>query len=637
MIRGQTERKTVTVVAKGRSRKVQLPLKWSDSARADYQDFSLLSVAERTHVVRAITEFSYFLHHVFLPDFCRGENEAWPEVLWPHAQEIADDYQRAVPPTLLPFEVFADERNLCGRICRVAPNRTLKSTITSGAFPLWMIGGNPEFVRIMLTTNKLSLGIRHLSLHKEHILANTRFSDVFGVLRAQKSPQQWTADRFFVDPAIRKSDPTVSVFGVGGAIEGQGMDIGIVDDCQVFHNAATVDARDNQWMWLAQAFEKRLDPHARLILLIQTRHADDDFAGRAKLEAANFGSWDYKEYPAIYGYWPPQADDFKRLDLPANELWRVENMKDPEDWKSRLLCPEVLPLQTLMTEWAMEGGRDAFFKTRLNKVRDPNTKWLNRDDLKNWARADGGARLDHMLRPKLTAWSAEAGRPQKGSALYEELMAADVEILRLVVSIDTAATVQKPGRNPDYTVIQLWALDGKHRRRIMFDMVRFRTSDPAYFRLQLGKFVDAYHPEFVIMETNAMARWIGVETQNALGVPIRSHQRGAKDVQEIEVFKDLAQSGLLLYAWGDWKSAEKMKPFEDELDAYPDGSHDDTLITAVQAQELLRPANYEMRAYRPQREVAKPEIMHEGLTRQLRVRLDRLSERLADYAGRTES
>lgn len=637
MIRGGAKKKVVTVSLGGRKRRVQLPLKWSDETREDYQVFGDLSPDEKIHVIRSITEFPYFLHRIFLPDFCRREGKEWPDELWLHAQQLAWDYQRSIPESLLPFEVFDDERIQCDHVCRVAPNGTLKSTITSAALPLWLIGCNPEYIRVMLTSSKKDpQGTRHISLHKEQIVNNERFIEVFGKLRAEKSTRKWSAEAFQVDPAIRENDPTVSCHGVEGAIESLRADVGIADDCQVFHNAGTPEARAKQWLWLMQAFDKRLDTHAKVLLIVQTRHADDDFAGRTKIEAATTGSWDYKEYPAVYGEWPPQEDDFVDPTLPPNLKWREANLKDPERWRSHLLCPDVLPLDTLLQEWSMDSGRDAFFKTRLNKVRDPELKWFTRDDLKNWARADGGFRLDHTVRPQLTAWSTDTGRPTKGSAQMEELILADMVFDRLVVSIDTAATVPKAGRDPDYTVIQLWGLDIKYRRRVLLDMLRFRTSDPAVFKDRLKRFVDAYAPNFIVMETNGMAAWLGVDAQREIGYPIRSHNRGGKDIQEIEVFKDLAQTGLLLYAWGDVRSAEKMKPFEDELDAYPDGSHDDTLIAAVQAQELLRPITQEMRAYQPQKgNQVERVIVHQSDFEALYDKIAKLKEKVLAHEQRT--
>ena len=87
-----------------------------------------------------------------------------------------------------------------------------------------------------------------------------------------------------------------------------------------------------------------------------------------------------------------------------------------------------------------------------------------------------------------------------------------------------------------------------------------------------------------------MAKWGVKDAKDEIGYPIYPYNRGKYEVDEIETFKYLMESHLMLYCWGDERAERVMKPFEDELDDYPShGSHDDTLITAVQAQSKLIP------------------------------------------------
>jgi phage terminase large subunit-like protein len=596
-------RQVITIRDKqGRERRVALPLKWGDSSRPDYQSFSSLTPAQREHVVKSVISFPYFFHAVFLPSFSRGAHKDYPSVLFPHVDDLCQRYQRAAHPLLLPFDVFDDEYTGVWRVATVSPNRSLKTAVTTDAFPLWLIGNYPESMRVMILTSAQSLGERHTELHRAYITGNKDYINVFGLLHREPSSKKWTEGTYSVDAMENPTDPSAAVFGIDGSIEGQGCDVGIADDCQQMSNSITVEARAKHWQTLNQALLGRLDSRAAMLLVIQTRHADDDFAGRIQQEARDTGSWDYKEIPAFLepDRWPPKVGDFVDPTLPPEKLWRVENLNDPDFWRARLMCDEVLPLEKLLSDWQPESARVAFARTRLNRVMDPELKWFPRVMLQDLCRADGGFKHNSEVRPLLRCWVVEKGIPQEGDDLWLEYHSQGINITRRVVSIDTAATDARPGADPDFTVIQLWGMDESSFLRVLLDQMRFRTSSPEVFQSHLKRFVNAYQPHYVIMETNGMARWIGVTAEKTIGYPITKFQRGKDAVAQVEQFKSLAESGLLLYCWGDGRSIERMKPFEDELDAYRGGSHggahDDTLVAAVQAYTLLRPTSRETTA-----------------------------------------
>ncbi len=587
MIPDLKARKIVTAKTgpNGEPRDVALPFKWSDTRRKDYANFDLLSLDDKRHVILAITSFPYFHHRVFLPYYCDSENKKWPDKLWHHLEELCTDYQRAIHPNLLPFDVFPSEHDDIWRLCRVYPNRTLKTATTCYSLPLWLLGINNE-ARVLIATASETLGERHIAVVKDHIERNPYYVEVFGELKRDKG-HVWAANKINVYGRKRSADASMEIRGWEGAVEGIGADLVIADDVQLFHNAGTNDRRARQWLWLTQPFEKRLDTTTRTMIVIQTRHADDDFAGRIIEEVKTGGGWSYKERAAIED-WPPDiSEDFINDDIRDPDFWTVGNLKDPDYWRSKLMCEDILSLQTLLDEWRPESGRVAFYRTRLNKVRDESTTWFDMPLLESYARADGMPNTMGEIKPRLSAWDANVGIPQPGSRIYDEYARQGVNIDLRVVSIDTAATSPTPGKDPDYTVIQLWGMDHTSNARILLDMMRFRTGSPVVFKRRLKQFLDAYCPNFTIFEENGMARWIGRDLQQELGWPITPFFKKAE--VDVEEFKTLIESGLMLYCWGDERSREKMRPFELELEAYPNGSHDDTLTAAVQAQMKLRP------------------------------------------------
>jgi hypothetical protein len=224
----------------------------------------------------------------------------------------------------------------------------------------------------------------------------------------------WAADKINIYGRQRSADNSMAVYGWDGGIEGTGADVCIADDVQNFHNSGTPDRRAKQWQWLTEPFERRLDTTTRTLIVIQTRHADDDFAGRIKKESET-GTWNYKEASAI-SEWPPDVyEDFIDDDQSKNTFWEVSNLKDPDSWRSKLLCGDVLPLETLMSEWKPESGRTSFYRTRLNAVSDPNTKWFPRELLEIYARADGARNVIGEKKPRISAWDTNIGVPEPGS------------------------------------------------------------------------------------------------------------------------------------------------------------------------------------------------------------------------------
>lgn len=567
----------------GESRRVVLPMKWSDTRRKDYHDFSSCVPDDQRHVVLAITSFAYFHHRIFLPYYCTSEGKEWPKELWPHLVELCNDYQEALHPNLLPFDVFDGEHGDIWRLCRVYPNRTLKTVTTCYSLPLWLLGINNEARFLVATANK-TLGESRIAVVKDHIENNPYYREVFGVLCRPKG-HVWAADKIDIFGRKRSADNSMAVYGWDGGIEGTGADVCIADDVQNFHNSGTKDRRAKQWSWLTEPFERRLDTTTRTLLVIQTRHAADDFAGRIEEEAER-GTWSYKSKPAIEN-WPPDLEDFKDQDVTKKDFYTVDNLVDPELWKSRLLCEDVLPLETLLSEWAPESGRTSFYRTRLNKVYDPGTKWFPQELLIVYARADGMKNGHGERKPRISSWDVNIGIPAEGSHHAEQLRKEGITIDLRVVSIDTAASTPTPGRDPDYTVLQLWGMDMTRNIRILLDMKRFRTSSPKEFRQILKQFLYAYDPNFTIFEENGMARWIGRDLNEQIGYPITPFFK-TEEINPDE-FKQLIESGLMYYAWGDARSIEKMKPFEEELEEFPYGAHDDTLTAATQAQKKLKP------------------------------------------------
>lgn len=85
--------------------------------------------------------------------------------------------------------------------------------------------------------------------------------------------------------------------GVGGAITGHGMDLGLIDDpIRNMEDAQSSTIRENQVEWFNSTFYTRLEPGGTIIVIL-TRWHEDDLAGYLIKEHAD--NWEYINLPAI--------------------------------------------------------------------------------------------------------------------------------------------------------------------------------------------------------------------------------------------------------------------------------------------------------------------------------------------------
>lgn len=573
-------------------RRVALPLYYSGSEGR--KRWKRLSTKERGFVIKSIISFKFFFHYVFLPHQSMLDRERWPEKLPPHWEEFCDDVERTIPPDLCPFDKETREDGIY-RMMRLWPTGSGKTTIVVRALPLYFITINPN-TSVLLGTSTTTLGERHIQIHRNHLLHNKRLIECFGVQRRPDSTKTWKSNKICVDQKLDESSGNVEVFGYGSEFEGVRFDVGITDDLVTKENCKTEHSRAAVYNWMMGPFHSRLHPTRRMWINIGTVHHAGDAHCRIMAEAEEKGNWDVKIYRMVDDTdpncpWPPMLKD-------ESKGWRMDNVIIDPELEKYLLWPEFWTPEKVVEDYISD--RYAFALSRQNRPRDPESKLFQREIIEDYCLADGGVRPDGSIRPSLSCWDVSIGVPKKGTQLYEQYAEAGIEFDRLVIAIDTAATVPRAGTDPDYTVLELWGLDKNTYTRIILDLIRFRTQSPSRFKKILGQWVTAYSPDFVVFESNAMARWSAVDIEESLGIVVtKSELRGTK-VEEIESFRDLAEHGMLLIPWAqDGRTRPRMSIFVEELVGYPDEApHDDTLMCAVHAQRKLNVGTLgEARAY----------------------------------------
>jgi hypothetical protein len=176
------------------------------------------------------------------------------------------------------------------KIMITMPPRHGKSQRASRWGPLWYLRRNPLH-RVMLASYGAELADDHGRWVRDQLREH---ADVLGI---RLNPGSHAANRFDLQaPPKSGVRGGMVTAGVGGALNGKGFDLGIIDDpFKGSDDAGSPAQRDRVWEWYRSVFFTRRSPIASIIL-INTRWHEDDLSGRI-LES--------------------EADDWIQIDLPA--------------------------------------------------------------------------------------------------------------------------------------------------------------------------------------------------------------------------------------------------------------------------------------------------------------------------------
>jgi len=564
-------------------RRLALPACWTKDAWLG------LNKKQQGFVFFSCTSFEFYFKNVYLPYKSEMEGERAPAELPEYMARFARDIEARIPAELLPFDHRYDS-SLPWRVARVWPTGCFKSSMCE-ALESWLYGVNPNITMVVALAAK-DLGQRFVAFHQGNIEENELFQYVFGKLRptVPRADYIWRTDAFTVVRPYQRNTPTLSIVGVEGAFEGARYDVAVADDPVDYTNCKTPDARESLDRWLAQVLERRLHPKHRLLFLIGTMHHPDDVYHRVRRKAEEQGSWDYEELMMIpqwaldRGLWPPARKD------PARPL-SMSNVVIPtgvptlwDFWPIEKLVEEYIPSPHT---WA---------RTRLNKIRDPESKLFSYEELE-FCKADGGADPSGVRKPLLALWDYHQGIPEPGSPIGKMYLDAGLVVTKAVVTMDFAASDRRPGADPDWTVFQLWGYCQATGHRIILDQMRFRSGDPGTIKARALSFVENYLPIVHTMagEANAVERLfvrdLSTFIRERTGRSVTIVGLRGEKLELIEGFKDLISSGAVWIPYAALgRTREEMKVFLGELEGYDVGStgHDDTLIAAVHHIRLIR-------------------------------------------------
>ncbi|MFD3336134.1 terminase large subunit domain-containing protein [Streptomyces sp. NPDC058700] len=160
------------------------------------------------------------------------------------------------------------------QIMLTCPPRHGKSQRASRWGPLWYLRRHPEH-RVMIACYGADLADDHGRWVRDQL---KEYSPALGI---KLHPASHAANRFDLEQrrgsSVRGGMVTA---GVGGALNGKGYNLGIIDDPFKGHDdAASPAQRERIWEWYRSVFFTRRAPGASLIL-INTRWHEDDLSGR---------------------------------------------------------------------------------------------------------------------------------------------------------------------------------------------------------------------------------------------------------------------------------------------------------------------------------------------------------------------
>lgn len=322
------------------------------------------------------------------------------------------DHGYQTPPhlKLLCSELDKVERGTTKRLMVFMPPRHGKSETTSRKFPAYYLGKNPD-ENIILASYGYLLA-KSFSKATRDLMESRRYRSLFPVRTAENA-------RSVNDWDIKGRKGGMLAAGVGGATTGYGANLFIIDDpIKNKEEAESEVIREKHWDWYRSVVLTRLEPGARLIVML-TRWHQQDLAGKILAQAKEDGEldeWRIINLPALaeeqkdkrlkdaIGRKPGEALWADRYDAKTlnstkkkvgSRIWHALFQGSPQDPESQIVKREWIKMyRALPIEFERYGGIDT--ATSLKTSAD-NTSLV--DVCKDW---EGYLYVDEVFLEKVS-------------------------------------------------------------------------------------------------------------------------------------------------------------------------------------------------------------------------------------------
>lgn len=418
------------------------------------------------------------------------------------------------------------------RLIVIAPPQHGKSELVSVRFPAWWLGRRP-IDRVLLTS--YAAGLAHAkSRQSRNLVESTEYGELFGAQSVAAEPVTTSGDSRAMNAwSLANGLGGMLAAGVGGGITGHGADLGIIDDpVENDERAQSRAYRDMEWEWYQTTFRTRIHDGSPIVILM-TRWHEDDLTGRLIRSALAGGEqFTIVRYAAIAETQEERDANNRRLGLPAG-------LPDP---LGRAPGEPLAP------------GR--YSKEELARIR-----------------LAVGAR----------AWAAlyqGSPRPLEGRILRSELLkrvSADAvpKLVRIVRRWDLAFS---EANGADYVSGAKVGIDANGARYILH-IKRIHGRWPDSKRKIIEQSLSDGTNVTCAIEANGtqLGYYQDIRSDAQLAgraVVIADRPQGSKEMRA-SVWGSRLEDGVIACVLGEWN-----QEFFDEMDAFPNGEHDD-MIDAV--------------------------------------------------------
>jgi len=431
--------------------------------------------------------------------------------------------------------LMACKRREIKRLIINIPPRSLKSTIGTVAFPAFLLGHDPS-TKIMAASYSKQLSIMH-SVQCRLVMESEFYKRIF--------------PRTIISPDDnQKASYTTTMRGhrvatsTGGSTTGLGAQFLIADDPHNAMEAQSDVIRQSQIDWFDQSFSTRLnDKENDVIIVIMQRLHEKDVSGHL---LAKGGQWQHLCLPAIFDKPKTISIGSFKKEIKAGELLHFsrDNAKILEDTKVAL-------------------GSYAFASQYLMSPAPPGGGIFKREWIKLFPADKPLPKFDCILQ-----------------------------------SLDTALTSNTFSDPTAFTAFGIFEHKGA-KAAMLIDAWQERLEYPELKKKVLSEWKTRYgegegkRSDFILVEAKGSGISVIQDLQRAQ-IPVRAYNPGRADkMQRASLISYLFEAGLVFFPESDrfkGKFPSWAEQVVEQLESFPNASHDDFVDSVTQALRYLRDA-----------------------------------------------
>lgn len=148
-----------------------------------------------------------------------------------------------------------------------------KSTVWAYAVPLWEIC-NDRDARILMAAKNDAMAANAARRIRHELESNEKLLRAYGKFETEI----WSETKFQVSRPSNLKDPTLTVTGLGGGIEGVRLTLAILDDVIDITSMTSEAERRRAIEWYAHTLRPRMEPQGRVLVVGTPWHPDDLYA-----------------------------------------------------------------------------------------------------------------------------------------------------------------------------------------------------------------------------------------------------------------------------------------------------------------------------------------------------------------------